>query len=255
MLRDVIERTLRHFPNQGQCWMAGNHDYGRIRSRWTGTDQYGHPYPETAYHMMAALLICLPGALCLYQGDELGLPEARIPADIPEDRIRDSFGKALYPIIPGRDGSRTPMPWAAEARQQGFTTAGQPWLPIPRRHRALAVDRQSPDPGSLLNTWRRLLHWRRREPALQCGAITVLETDEPVLAFVRGEEGSGPPLCLFNTGGRWADFRPASHGLASSSLLPSLVINAFQVQALDQDQVIGEVLRCPPYGALLLERR
>lgn len=251
MLREVLERTRTHFPDQGQCWMVGNHDYGRFRSRWTGSDQDGHPYPEVAYHMMAALLACLPGALCLYQGDELALPEARIPTDIPEDRIRDSFGKALYPVIPGRDGSRTPMPWSADAPQQGFTTAGQTWLPIPRRHRALAVDRQSEDPGSMLNTWRRLLHWRRSQPALRCGAIRVLETEEPVLAFVRGEPGSDQLLCLFNTSGRWADVQRARHGLEDRPLRPSMVIHTSN--GFEEDQVAGEVLRCPPYGALLLQ--
>ena len=251
MLREVLERTRTHFPDQGQCWMVGNHDYGRFRSRWTGSDQDGHPYPEAAYHMMAALLVCLPGALCLYQGDELGLPEARIPTDIPEDRILDSFGKALYPILPGRDGSRTPMPWSADAPQQGFTTAGQTWLPIPRRHQALAVDRQSEDPGSLLNTWRRLLHWRRSQPALRCGAIRVLETEEPVLAFVRGEAGSDQLLCLFNTSGRWADVQRARHGLENRPLRPSMVIHT--INGFEEDQVAGEVLRCPPYGALLLQ--
>ncbi|MCT0202970.1 alpha-amylase family glycosyl hydrolase [Synechococcus sp. CS-603] len=252
MLRGVIERTLSNFPDQGQCWMVGNHDYGRFRSRWTGTDQHGQPYPEVAYHMMAALLTCLPGALCLYQGDELGLPEARIPADIPEDRIRDSFGKALYPVLPGRDGSRTPMPWSSSAPQQGFTTAGQPWLPIPRRHRALAVDLQTKDPSSLLNTWRRLLHWRREHPALHSGAITVLETGEPLLAFLRGDAEERSVFCLFNTSGRWADFHPSRHGLVDCPLQPSLVIHG--LNAFGEDHVCGEVLRCPPYGALVMER-
>jgi len=252
MLREVIERTLSNFPDQGQCWMVGNHDYGRFRSRWTGTDQHGQPYPEVAYHMMAALLTCLPGALCLYQGDELGLPEARIPADIPEDRIRDSFGKALYPVLPGRDGSRTPMPWVSRAPQQGFTTGGQPWLPIPRRHRALAVDLQTNDPSSLLNTWRRLLHWRREQPALHSDAITVLETGEPLLAFLRGDSGGRSVFCLFNTSGRWADFHPSRHGLVDCPLQPSLVIHG--LNAFGEDHVCGGVLRCPPYGALVMER-
>ncbi len=147
--------------------------------------------------MMAALLLSLPGAFCLYQGDELGLPEAKIPKDIPEDKIRDPFGKALYPKVPGRDGSRTPMPWDSRQKHAGFTTAEESWLPIPKNHLSRSVDRQNSDPESLLNTWRRLLHWRRSQPALIAGDFQLLETDPRVLGFVR-EYAEQRLLCLFD---------------------------------------------------------
>lgn len=133
-----------------------------FKSRWTGVDVDGQPYPDEFYYAIAALLLSLPGALCLYQGDELGLDEAKIPKDIPEEKIQDLFGKELYPIVPGRDGSRTPMPWVADKPNAGFTDKQEPWLPVPKKHFNQAVDKQNADPNSLLNTWRRLLHWRKQ---------------------------------------------------------------------------------------------
>jgi len=56
------ERTLSNFPTSGpvlRWWEI--HDYcAEFRSRWTCTDQHGQPYPEVAYHMMAALDLSSP---------------------------------------------------------------------------------------------------------------------------------------------------------------------------------------------------
>ncbi len=205
MMKEVMRRVQKHFPEGGQCWMVGNHDYGRLRSRWTGVDAEGQPYPDKFYHAIAALLISLPGGLCLYQGDELGLPEALIPKDIPEDKIRDPFGKALYPLVPGRDGSRTPMPWRDDEPNAGFTDAEEAWLPVPKQHYSYAVNIQNADPNSLLNTWRRLLHWRKRQPALIAGSFQMVETEEPLFGFVR-EYAEQRLLCLFNLSGKTIEY-------------------------------------------------
>ncbi|WP_036484006.1 alpha-amylase family glycosyl hydrolase [Myxosarcina sp. GI1] len=197
LMQRILKKVDRHFTHGGNCWMVGNHDYGRMRSRWTGVDAAGNPYPEEFYHLLAALLVSLPGALCLYQGDELGLPEARIPDDIPVERIKDPFGRALYPNVKGRDGSRTPMPWQKEARNAGFTTAKEPWLPIPQAHFDRAVDVQSHDRQSLLNTWRRMLHWQKQQPALRFGTCQILDTKEPILGLIRNCERQRM-FCLFN---------------------------------------------------------
>ncbi|GAB4541616.1 MAG: hypothetical protein Tsb0014_33680 [Pleurocapsa sp.] len=193
----ILKKVQAHFPDGGNCWMVGNHDYGRMRSRWTGKDAAGKPYPDSFYHVFAGLLISLPGALCLYQGDELGLPAAGIPEDIPVEAMQDPFGKALYPNVKGRDGSRTPMPWQANAPNAGFTNADRPWLPIPQGHLSSAVDIQSENPHSLLNTWRRLLHWQKQQPALRRGRYEILDTPKSILAIVRESEEQRL-LCLFN---------------------------------------------------------
>ncbi|MBE9125136.1 MULTISPECIES: alpha-glucosidase family protein [unclassified Coleofasciculus] len=197
LMRRMMEKVLTHFTQGGDCWIVGNHDYGRLRSRWTGKDAKGNPYPEEFYHMIAALLLSLPGAICLYQGDELGLTEARIPEDIPPEEIKDPFGQALYPAIKGRDSSRTPMPWNANEPNAGFTTAEKSWLPIPKAHYERAVNLQNQDPKSLLNTWRRLLHWRKKQPAMEAGNFEILDTEEPIFAFIR-QYAEQRLLCIFN---------------------------------------------------------
>jgi alpha-glucosidase len=154
--------------------------------------------------------MCLPGAFCLYQGDELGLTEARIPEDIPVEQIKDPFGQALYPAIKGRDGSRTPMPWKHDALNAGFTTAEEPWLPLPEDHYARAIDLQNRDPNSLLNTWRSLMHWRKKQPALEAGNLQILDTDEPIFAFIR-EYAEQSLLCVFNISDEAVEYDLSSH--------------------------------------------
>src|SRR5580658_2884172 len=77
----------------GMCWAFGNHDVVRLASRWGGGD------PAAARALMI-LLGTLPGPFCLYQGDELGLPEA----ELARDQLRDPFGIAFWPEFRGRDG-------------------------------------------------------------------------------------------------------------------------------------------------------
>lgn len=241
-LRALVEKALKNFGEGGICWIVGNHDYGRTRSYWGGREQ---DLPDDFYRMVAALLISLPGALCLWQGDELGLPEARIPEDIAQEQIRDPFGKSLYPRVKGRDGSRTPMPWAHDAPSAGFTTAGKTWLPIPPSHLPRAVDLQTGDPRSLLNHWRTLLHWRISQPALQAGATELMDFGQCLLAMVR-EYREQCLLCLFNISGepnradlsRFSVVRPAV-GLGGEAL--------FDAQTMQ--------VELPPWGTFFADLR
>jgi len=76
----------------------------------------------------------------VYQGEELGLTEAEI--DFAD--LRDPWGIEFWPDFKGRDGCRTPMPWSSQLPNAGFSTA-KPWLPVPREHLSLAVDKQEED--------------------------------------------------------------------------------------------------------------
>jgi alpha-glucosidase len=161
-------------------WAFSNHDVERAASRWgDGSD--------AAAAMMVALLLSLRGPVCLYQGEELGLPEA----DIPFERRVDPYGLAFWPDFKGRDGCRTPMPWTAHADPV------EPWLPVPAAHRARAVAVQEDDGASVLNTTRRLLRWRKRHPALVEGSLRPVDIDPAVVAFER-DGGGERLLCLFN---------------------------------------------------------
>jgi alpha-glucosidase len=177
----IIERVQRHFQGGILCWTAGTHDFPRLASRWHGALVDEHFSQEAFDHQLAALLISLQGSCCIYQGDELGLHQA----EIPRERMQDPFGIRGYPHVLGRDGCRTPMPWSSEEHEGGFTTAPEAWLPLPQHHRRLAVETQDRDPDSLLNKYRRLIHWRRRQPALTSGELQLLPSADPVLAFLR----------------------------------------------------------------------
>jgi alpha-glucosidase len=187
-----IRTTLVHFmavAGEGwPSWAFSNHDVERAVSRLGGEGR-----PAFA-PMLVALLTSLRGTAYLYQGEELGLPEAHIP----RERLRDPYGIAFWPTFKGRDGCRTPMPWQAGAPHAGFSTA-EPWLPVPQAHRDAAVDTQTRDPHSTLETVRALLAWRRRHPALRDGGIRFLDTPEPVLMFERYSD-TETLLCVFNLG-------------------------------------------------------
>ncbi len=149
----------------------------------------------------------LRGSICLYQGEELGLPEA----DIAFEDLRDPYGIRFWPGFKGRDGCRTPMVWEELAIYAGFSNA-KPWLPISEAHRKLAVSTQEYDPASVLAHYRKTLAFRKKHQTLLTGDIRFLDAPEGVLAFTR-EIGSERLLCVFNIGRRETVFEiPASLG-------------------------------------------
>ena len=190
----VIEKFERVAPTPDKgwaCWALSNHDCKRLATRWGGQ----HP-PAALLRLAAALQLSLRGASVIYQGDELGLPEA----DISFEDLQDPYGKTMWPEFKGRDGCRTPFPWDSRASDLGFGAAAKgakPWLPVSESHRALAVDRAMLDTDSLLHRYRYLLNWRRSQPELVKGDLKLLPAHAQVLAFVRSD-GKSRLLCAFN---------------------------------------------------------
>ncbi|MEZ5994434.1 MAG: alpha-amylase family glycosyl hydrolase [Hyphomonadaceae bacterium] len=190
--RDLTPKIIRQAMDEWQgrlpSWSLSNHDVVRFPTRLAGDD------PQRI-KLMLALLLCLRGAAFLYQGDELGLPHA----EIPFDRLRDPEAIAFWPSGIGRDGARTPMPWAAHANMAGFTEADDAWLPLDPRHRALAADAQAGDPDSVLEFTRAMIALRRASPALRLGGFTPRDAPAPLLVFERAAPGEAV-LCIFNLG-------------------------------------------------------
>jgi alpha-glucosidase len=156
--------------------------------------------------------MALRGTVFIYQGEELGLGQS----EVPFERLQDPFGLANWPLNPGRDGCRTPMPWQHDAAHGGFSAA-EPWLPADPAHAAMAVDLQQADPGSMLNQTRALLRLRQQTPALRGGGCKVLSAQGPVLALRRGEDPHGV-IALFNLG---TDPAPVPPGLPPTLLDPA----------------------------------
>ena len=156
--------------------------------------------PATLPNQLLAMLCSLRGSVCLYQGEELGLPEA----ELPFEALHDPYGIAFWPNFKGRDGCRTPMPWD-ESEHGGFSAA-TPWLPVPQEHRAMCVARQDADRQSTLNAFRAFMRWRKTMPALMWGAIRVIAVAETVFAFERSY-GDKKVLAAFNLSAHAVDAR------------------------------------------------
>ncbi len=226
-IRQTVSRLEEAMTEGWPCWAISNHDVQRAVTRWGGAA----PSPQMA-RMLVAMLCSLRGSLCVYQGEELGLPEA----EVPFEALQDPYGITFWPNFKGRDGCRTPIPWN-DADDAGFSAAS-PWLPIPAAHRALAVEGQHADPDSVLNAVRGFMAWRRQQPALVGGSIRFLDTAEPVLAFEREYQGQRM-LCAFN--------------LAATPSSLSLPDGSWQVQALDRyanASVIDGQAALPAWGVL-----
>ena len=190
---EVFRQALREVQEEGEGWITwafSNHDVVRAVTRWGARAE-----PMSFARLLMALLLSLPGSACIYQGEELGLPEP----ELAFDDLRDPYGIAFWPEFRGRDGARTPMPWQANAPHAGFSSAERTWLPVPPEHRALAADRQEGDPSSLLKCWRQFLRWRKLHPALVQGEFEIRENSSSVLAF---ERSLGPEriFAAFNFG-------------------------------------------------------
>jgi alpha-glucosidase len=170
----------------------------------------GREPPPGLDKLMLALLFSLRGTALLYQGEELGLPEA----NIRRDQIRDPVGDLYWPYTGGRDGCRTPMPWAATAPNLGFTS-GTPWLPVSPKHRAMSVSEQEQQADSALGFARRFLAFRRESAPLRWGDLTFVDAPAPVLAFVRSYENQSL-ICLFNMGEEVAEFSEEFLGAAKA---------------------------------------
>ena len=189
----LVRRAMGAWPDTPgtgwPSWAFSNHDAPRAVSRWAAPEERA-----ACARFAMLLLLTLRGNAFLYQGEELGLPQAQIGF---ED-LRDPEAIANWPLTLGRDGARTPMPWRAAAPQAGFTT-GKPWLPLGSGHAELAVHAQQHDAHSTLNLTRHLLGFRRQHAALRTGTLRFLDTPEPLLAFERCTD-SERLLCLFNFG-------------------------------------------------------
>ncbi|MBD3764136.1 MAG: DUF3459 domain-containing protein [Rhodobacterales bacterium] len=176
-IADTFARLDRAAPDAWPCWSYSNHDTVRHATRWN--------LPEAGTAAYATLLMCLRGSVCLYQGEELGLPEA----EIAYEDLHDPYGIEFWPEFKGRDGCRTPMVWARDNRQGGFTAADRAWLPVPPAHLARAVDAQAGVAGSLLEHYRAAVALRRAHPMLRDGALSDMAAQGDVLTFRRSGPG------------------------------------------------------------------
>lgn len=170
-------------------WAFSNHDAPRAVTRWADG---AHRDDMVRLYMM--LLLTLRGNPIIYQGEELGLPQANVPfSDLKDPEAIMNWPKTL-----GRDGARTPMPWLAAAPNAGFSEA-QPWLPVDPAHAELAVDKQSGN-DSMLRFTAEALSVRKRHLALQSGGMSFHETDRDSLLVLERTLDGEKIIAMFNFG-------------------------------------------------------
>jgi alpha-glucosidase len=230
-LRTVISETLVAAEAVGapQTWVLSNHDVvrhatrlgyeqspGSTLPRGIGADD---PQPDPALGLRRAraattVMLGLPGSAYLYQGEELGLPEA---TRLPDEARQDPTWERSEHTLRGRDGCRVPMPWEGSTPSLGFGPGAETWLPQPPEYGALAVDRQRSVEGSTLELYRRLLSLRR-ELRLGRGSLTWYDAgSDDVLAFTTPAADGRSVLVMANLGTTPARLPDGARVLVASS--------------------------------------
>ncbi len=86
-IRQTVEALEAKMPRGWPCWAISNHDVPRAVTRWRG-EAADH---DALARQLVALVCSLRCSVCLYQGEELGLPEA----EVPFEALCDPYGKAF----------------------------------------------------------------------------------------------------------------------------------------------------------------
>jgi len=211
-------------------WTLSSHDEVRTASRYTDAavtglvdDELGRARSR-ALHMV---LFALPGAACLYQGEELGLSQV---TDIPDELLQDPIFLRTGDRRLSRDGCRVPMPWTRDGATLGFNDGRRSWLPQPPEWGVLSVEQQELNSTSFLRFMREVI-------ALRQSLVATL----PLAG--RCEESNG--ILVIERG---ATFRCLLNAGTTSAPLPAGWRRLLSSQALDEEGLLS------PNGAVWLAR-
>jgi len=188
-------QTLLHNKGWNSNYM-NNHDQARMVSRF-GNDTR---YRKESAKMLGTLLHTLQGTPYIYQGEEIGMTNIRMPsiddyqdietlnmyqeytaAGIDPDKVMESI------YIKSRDNARTPMQWD-DSEHAGFTT-GQPWMTVNPNHEKINVAEALKDQESIFYYYQKLITLRGENDILVYGDYRLLlPDDEQIYAYVRTYE-------------------------------------------------------------------
>ena len=195
-LKDCFRRWQQELCGQGwNSLFFNNHDLPRIVSRW------GDPvnYRVESAKMLATMLHGMQGTPYIYQGEELGMTNLKLPLEQYVDveihnlfRDRTAEGHSPESVMEaiwarGRDNARTPMQWTA-GENAGFTT-GKPWLAVNPNHETVNAEAALADPDSVFYHYQKLIALRKSHDVFRDGSFTLLcPEDEAVFAYTRDTE-------------------------------------------------------------------
>lgn len=195
-LKSCYERWQKGLHEDGwNSLFLNNHDLPRVVSRWGDDGKYR---VESA-KMLATMLYGMQGTPYIYQGEELGMTNIRLPIEqyvdveirnFYQDRIargydHDAVMAAIY--ARGRDNARTPMQWSQE-KHAGFTT-GNPWLPVNENYTQINAAAALKDPDSIFYYYQKLIQLRKEYSVFTDGDFQLLcPDDQEIFAYIRENE-------------------------------------------------------------------
>jgi oligo-1,6-glucosidase len=229
-LKAIFARWNEALSDEGwQNIYFGNHDNPRILSRFGDPENF-HYQSAT---MLATVLLTQRGTPNIYQGDEIGMTNCPFQAieEYDDIQVKNAFetlvqnGKhpqALFLQTANRiarDHARTPMQWS-DAPNGGFSpfttqageTARKPWLKVNPNYTRINVTSQHKDPQSILNFYRKLLHWRKQTPAIHHGTYRDLLPQHPSLWVYERMLGQNRLIVLANFSAHTAEVGALTSG-------------------------------------------
>jgi alpha-glucosidase len=191
-IRDAIDNSLAAVAIAGAMptWTLSNHDVDREVTRYGGG-----VLGLARARAMALVMLALPGAVFVYNGEELGLPNV----DLPDDALRDPVWERSGHTQRGRDGCRVPMPWEGDAPPFGFSSNPDTWLPIPPEWATLTAAKQDQRLDSTLALFRQAIALRRNWMAFAEPTIQWLDAPRGGVVF---RSAGGRLVCALNAGKR-----------------------------------------------------
>jgi alpha-glucosidase len=201
--------------------VLSSHDETRTVTRFARLENGSLDVALGTNRAKAALLLTfeLPGAVCLYQGEELGLPQVE---DLPRELLEDPIVHRTGDPTKGRDGCRVPLPWDDSSDSFGYSATGASWLPQPRNWNALTIDAQNHDKLSFLSFTRALISARAAHVVDLPDEVKWCELGDDIVAFDRGSlrcvlNASSAPVTIDD---QWSVL-VASRELVDGVLLPN----------------------------------
>ena len=183
-LKSDIWESYSIMPQDG--WWArffSNHDKPRQVSLYGDDGEYW----EVSSKLLAMFLHTLPGTPFVYQGEEIGMTNVKLPSidDYDDPSTRDQYNQYLLSglsaeealtraQLESRDNARTPMQW--DSSENGGFTTGKPWLRVNPNTVSINVESQRNDPHSVYQCYRKLISLRKTSMALSRGDLQFLET-------------------------------------------------------------------------------
>ena len=205
--------------------------------------------------MFALINYFMQGTPFIYQGEELGMSNARLESisdyvdvetinayqDLVIDRkvlSKKEFMSAA--CVFGRDNVRTPMQWN-DHKNSGFTT-GKPWIPVCANYKEVNVAQQTQDENSVYHFYKSLIKLRKNSDyseVIQNGQFVLLEPEHKHLFVYERFDDSKRIIIIVNYGNQNTNYH------IQRKVIRMVISNA--------QMIISQNLQLLPYEAVAFE--